>query len=127
MRRRKSKKKANVYIDDRGYPDQQQDWDYIFEKDYGKLLLKRRTLHPLPSSTDPEFDIPFDEEKHGAFLRDNLKISHLPIEQQQDLIQLVKKYWGVFNPDGVSIPVKDYRCHIDTGTAAPVRVRNVNY
>ncbi|KAL3803007.1 hypothetical protein HJC23_008983 [Cyclotella cryptica] len=38
-----------------------------------------------------------------------------------------KRKWGVFCPKGMSIPVLDYECNIDTGTAPPVRSKAVNF
>ena len=82
-------------------------------------------MRPLP--LDPSFDVPYDEAKYGNYLRDSLKIDHLSATQQAQLISLIKRKWGVFRPEGMSIPVADYECHIDTGTSPPVRSKRVHF
>lgn len=82
-------------------------------------------MRPLP--LDPSFDVPYDEAKYGDYLRDSLKIDHLSATQQAQLISLIKRKWGVFRPEGMSIPVADYECHIDTGTSPPVRSKHVHF
>jgi hypothetical protein len=123
-RRKKGKRKPNAFIDDRGHPDWQSSYDWLLEGNVGQVLRKK--MHPLPSTPDPNFAIPFDESLHGEYLRESLDISHLDDSKQDQVLSIIKKYWGVFNPDGVTIPVADYECHIDTGTAAPVRVKTSN-
>jgi hypothetical protein len=126
-RRRRGKRKANAYIDDRGHPDWQAEWDWLQEPHYGQILCKRRRLHEMRDSIDPAFDVPFDQAKHGDYLKETLHLDHLPLNKQTQVTNLIKKYWGVFRPEGMSIPVLDYECNIDTGTAAPVRCKRTNY
>ena len=40
------------------------------------------------------------------------------------MIAVIKKYWRVFSKQGVTTPVKDYECEIDTGDAKPIRCKN---
>jgi hypothetical protein len=40
---------------------------------------------------------------------------------------LLQKYWSVFDDKGLFIPVKDYKCSIDTGSAQPICVKKINY
>ena len=87
----------------------------------------RRRKHPAPSSIDPLFNTPFEESKHGVILRNSLDLSHLQEPFRAQLITLIKKCWGVFNPAGIIMPVKDYECVIDTGTHAPIACKNVTY
>lgn len=126
-RRRKGRRKPNVFLDNRGHADPQQDWEWLQEADFGKILRRRRRLHDIPTQLDPSFNVQFDEAKHGAYLRDKLKIDHLPADKQAQLVDLIKRKWGVFNPEGMSIPVLDYECNIDTGSAAPIRSKRVNF
>jgi uncharacterized protein (UPF0218 family) len=65
---------------------------------------------PAPSldEVDQKFNTPFDEKKHREKLRRELKVDHLPPDLQKDLTELIKKYWPVFDDDGLFIPVKDY-------------------
>ena len=76
---------------------------------------------------DPTFNVPFDNARDGQYLCDNLRIAHLSIDRQNQITSLIKRKWGVFRPEGMSIPVLDYECNIDTGTAPPVRSKAVNF
>ena len=126
-RRKKGKRPSNAYLDDRGHPDWQQDWEWLQEGNFGKVLCRRKRQHDMRPTIDPSFNVPFDESKHGEYLRECLKLDHLSSDKQADLIALIKRFWPVFNPEGMSIPVLDYECNIDTGTAKPVRAKRVNY
>ena len=84
-------------------------------------------MHPLPEKVGPEFNVQYDEAIHGDYLREHLKISHLIPDEQKAIIRLVKKYWCVFNPDGLKFPVISYECYIDTGVNRPVAARNIHY
>eukprot|EP00956_Cyclotella_meneghiniana_P009863 scaffold13641_cov42-Cyclotella_meneghiniana.AAC.7 len=126
-RRRKGRPQPNAYLDSRGVPDWQEEWEWLQEADYGKVLLKRKRKHDMRSSIDSTFNVPYDETKDDEYLRENLKISHLSPEKQADIEKLVKEYWPVFRPEGMSIPVLDYQCHIDTGSARPVRTKRTNF
>jgi hypothetical protein len=114
-------------LDDRGHPDWQQSWEWIEKGSYGKLLSCRTRLHPMRDTLDPTFNVPFDEARYSQYLCDNLRIAHLGVDQQNQLISLIKRKWGVFRPEGMSIPVLDYECNIDTSTATPVRSKAVNF
>ena len=76
---------------------------------------------------DPNFGEKFDESKHGNMLRSDLKISHLTPAQQSALTSVVKRYWRVFSKRGVTTPIKDYVCEIDTGSAQLIRCRNPSF
>ena len=125
---KKGKKRENVFYDDRGFPDQSEGFDYLLHRTGGGKVIRKR-LHPAPSldKVDQKFNTPFDEKKHGEKLRRELKVDHLPPDLQKDLTELIKKYWPVFDDNGLFIPVKDYECIIDTGSARPICVKNINY
>ena len=69
----------------------------------------------------------YDESLHGEKLRKELDLSHLPIGLRRKVYALLQKYWSVFDDKGQFIPVKDYKCSIDTGSARPICVKNINY
>ena len=73
---------------------------------------------------DPNFGEEHDEAKHGKVLRDELKLDHLTKFQREILTAVIKKYWRVFSKQGVTTPVKDYECEIDTVDAKPIRRKN---
>ena len=112
-------------VDDRGFPDQQIDFDFLEEKECAPLL--RKVVPELPKDIDPEFNVKFNEAEHGAYLKEHLKVGDVPPETLERLTTLIKKYWCVFNPEGVQMSVIGYECDIDTGDATPISCGNVNY
>lgn len=125
---KKGKRRKNVFIDDRGFPDQSDEFDYLLHRTGGSKII-RKHLHPAPSLDvhDPLFHFPFKEAKHGEKLRKDLKVDHLQCPVQIRLTNLIKKYWTIFDEKGLFIPVRDYECVIDTGSARPITVSNINY
>ena len=43
------------------------------------------------------------------------------------LTNLIKELWGVFGSIGLTVPIRDYECKIDTGDTPPVFCKNVHY
>ncbi len=39
----------------------------------------------------------------------------------------MNKYWSVFSDKGMFIPIKDYECVIDAGSARPIAMKKINY
>ena len=91
------------------------------------MELIRKTGPELPTFIDPAFDVKFDKVKHSAYLREHRKTGHMSASQASRVIDMIKRHWRVFNPDGVRFPVKGYECDIDTGDASPITCGNVNY
>ena len=60
-------------------------------------------------------------------LREHLKTGHMPASQASRVIDMIKRHWRVFNPDGARFPVISYECDIDTEDASLVTRGNVNY
>ena len=60
-------------------------------------------------------------------MQQHLKTDHLEPAIARRLVALVKKYWCVFDPDGLKQTVLGYECEIDTGNAKPIVVKNANY
>ncbi len=56
-----------------------------------------------------------------------MNISHLPNDIAQQLTELIKEFWCVFNEQGLFVPVKDYKCSIDTGSHCPIAAKKINY
>ena len=118
----------NVFIDNRGFPDQSDDFDVLLHNiDGGPVLQKLR--HPAPPLDDPDdlFTFPFIEDLHGDRMRKDLDLSHLAPDLQQQIYTLIVKYWSVFDDRGVFVPVRNYECVIDTGNAHPIVVKKIMY
>jgi hypothetical protein len=60
------KKQSNVFLDDRGFPDQSQEFDIILHNTEGGPFL-RKGKHPAPplDEIDPRFKETYDEARHG--------------------------------------------------------------
>ena len=93
---------------------------------FGRLIRKR--LHPAPDidSVDPNFGGVFDPVLHGPELN-KLELSHLLLSRQSALKNLIKQYWRIFSKKGITVPVKDYQCKIDTGNARPIACKNPTF
>ena len=77
-------------------------------------------MHALPTKVDPQFDVKYNEAKHGAYLKKHLKVDHLKPSVAKQVEAMVKKNWNVFNPDGLGLPVVGYKCFINIGNAEPL-------
>jgi len=124
----RGQKRKNVFYDDRGFPDQSHDFDVVLRNiDGGTVLRKRR--HPAPALDEvaPEFFAKYDESVHGTKLRKELDLSHLSTPVRDKVYRLIQKYWSVFDDKGQFVPVKDYTCVIDTGSAKPIAVKKIHY
>jgi hypothetical protein len=125
----KGKKRKNVFINDRGFPDQSDEIDTLMHSLDGGPLLRKR-CHPAPAfdNIDPTFNHAYDEALHGAQFKEEFKPSPLLSDSEnKELEELIKQFWCVVDHRGLSVPVKDYLCHINTGTARPIAVKGINY
>ena len=111
----------NPLFDDRGFPDKQIDYEFLEEQGMIlKLPFLRKVDPELPTKVDPNFDVKFDEVKHGAHLKNHLKIDHMSPSQAARLTAAIKNNWLVFNPGGVNHTIIGYEFDIDTGDARPI-------
>lgn len=85
--------------------------------------------HPQPplDEVDPSFNVTFDPAIHGPILDSKLDTSHLDPTTAVRLRDLIIKYWAVFDESTAFVPVKNYECVIDTGSARPIAVKKINY
>jgi hypothetical protein len=60
-------------------------------------------------------------------MRGDLDLSHLEPDVQEQVYSIIRQFWSVFDGKGYTVPVKNYECIIDTGTAAPIAVKKINY
>ena len=125
-RRRKS---DNVFLDDRGFPDQSDEYDHLLYSIGGGPVL-RKLRHPMPDlhgPIDPSFDHPFVPKELDAIIRQKVDLSHLTTDQQNQVYDLIREFWPAFNARGVFVTVKNYECVIDTSTARPIAVKKILY
>ncbi len=60
-------------------------------------------------------------------MRKQAYLSYLDPNQQEQVYNLIREFWSVFDERGVFVPVKNYECVIDTGTAQLVAVKKILY
>jgi hypothetical protein len=93
----------------------------------GPILHKlKHPPHPL-DEVDPKFYSTYDESKHGEQLKQDLDLSHLGPHIQEKIYALVKKNLSVSDKKGIFVPVKNYKCVIDTGNAPPIAIMKILY
>ena len=100
----------NVFLDDRGFPDQSDKYNHLLHSIDGVTVL-RKLQHPmldLNGPVDPSFDHPFILEEHKDILRKKVDLSHLDPDQQTKVYNLIYEFWPVFDKRGVFVPVKNY-------------------
>ena len=97
-----------MFLDDRGFPNQSDDYDTLLHGvDGGPILRKSKHLQPdLNAPIDPLFYSPFVAEKHEAKMRKDMDLSHLSPTTQEKLYQIIHDHWSVFDEKGVFVLVK---------------------
>ena len=124
-----SKALAKCLLDDRGFPDQSDDYDHLLHSIDGGPVL-RKLKHPaldLNAPVDPVFFSEFIPEKHEAQMHQDVDLSHLDPDLQEKIFSLIREFWSVFDSKGIFVPVKFYKCIIDTGDARPIAVKKILY
>ena len=125
---KRHKRSHNVFVDDHRIPDETKNYEALLHNVDGRVIL-RKLKHPPPSldEVDPLFACPYNEAKHGEQMRHDLDLSHLGPQVRNHGYNLIKKYWPVFDTNGVFVPVKYYKCVIDTGDSPPIAVKKILY
>ena len=116
-------------MDDRGFPDQSDEYNHVLHNIDGGPIL-RKLKHPVPdlnAPVDPAFYSEFIPEKHKAQISQDVDLSHLASNLQDKIYILIREFWSVFYSKGIFIPVKNYECIIDTGSALPIAVTKILY
>ncbi len=119
----------NVFLDNRGFKDLSNKYDHVLHDIDGGPIL-RKLHHPAPAldaNVDPAFHAPFVPATHEALMCKDLDLSHLDPALQDKIYAIIRKYWSVFDVKGVFVPVKNYKCVINTGTAQPILVKKILY
>ena len=88
---KRRKRLQNVFLDDRGFPDQSDDYDTILHGiDGGPILRKLKYPQPdLDAPVDPSYYSPFVAELHEEKMRKAMDLSHLDPTIQEKLYQII--------------------------------------
>jgi hypothetical protein len=126
---KRHKRLQSVFLDNRGFPDQSDDYNHVLHgMDGGPILWKLH--HPqldLEVPVDPSYNLPFVAKKHKALMRKDIDLSHLNPALQKKIYTIIREHWSVFDNKGVFVPVKNYECIIDTGSTRPIAVKKILY
>ncbi len=123
-----SSKRRNVFMGNRGFPDQSNEFDSLLHNiDGGTILCKHKHPAPKLNNIDPQFHVVYNDKLHGKQLRQYLNLSHLVPSLRAQVYGLIQKYYSVFADKGQFVPVKDYSCMINTGSAKPIAIMKINY
>ena len=91
---KRRRKMQNVLLDDRGFPDQSDEYDHLLHTIDGGTVL-RKLRHPMPDLNgpiDPSFDHPFIPEEHEEILRKKVDLSHLDPKYQTQVYELIREF-----------------------------------
>ncbi len=127
---RTRKKGRNIFYDNRGLLDESNAYNHLLHNIDGRVVLcKKKFDAPALDQDDPKFNYTFSEADHGKRLKNelDLSLSHLSPKQGVWLAALIKQYWCVFDDRGTFVPVRHYRCILDTGSIAPIDVKKIHY
>jgi hypothetical protein len=129
LKLKRRKRLQNVFLDNRGFPEQSNDYDTLLHGVDGSPILWK-LKHPQPdleAPIDPMYFLPFVAAKHEAQMGKVMDLSHLDPSLQIKIYQIIQDYWSVLDEKGVFVPVKNYECLIDTGSTRPIAVKNIIY
>jgi hypothetical protein len=115
-----------VFFDNWGFPNESDEYNTLLHNTKGGVILqKKKFLTPPIDIVDPVFNWEYSDELHGDKLQTDLDVCHLSPEHAAALINVIKKYWCVFDKRGTFTPVCNYECIIDTGTAALISIKKI--
>jgi hypothetical protein len=122
----------NVFLDDRGFPDQSNNYNHVLHGVDGGPILQK-LCHPQPdleAPVDPSYYLPFVAKKHKALMHkdmEDMDLLHLNPALQEKIYTIIREHWSLFDKKGVFVLVKNYECVIDTGSARPIAVKKILY
>ncbi len=122
------KKYLNIFLDDQDFPNQSNKFDLICHNTTGgPIFCKRKHSAPSIDNIYPCFHSCYNKARHGDNFWKELDLTHFDTAVCKHIYQLIQKYWSMFNNKGQFIPVKDYKCFINTGSTHPICIKNINY
>ena len=109
-------------------PDEREDFDFLFERKYGKFIVKDKTIGPELPPVTPAFQVDYNPATDSSIIDKGLKFDdHVPTSVRTRIRQLIINYWCCFREQGLTIPIKGYEKVIDTGSAPPVNCKKIHY
>jgi hypothetical protein len=102
------KRLLNVFLNNRGFPDQSDDYDHLLHGvDSGPILRKLRHPQPDPDAPlNPLYYLPYVADKLEALMGKDMDSMHLDPTHQEKIYKIICDHWSMFNKKGVFVPVK---------------------
>ncbi len=95
---------TNVFVDDRGFPNESEYYDNLLHNvNGGPILCKLKHPPPLFNDVDPTFFCAYNESTHCEQLWKDLNLLHLELKVRDQIYALIQKYWPVFNENIIFI------------------------
>ena len=117
-----------MFFNDRGFLEESEEYDELLHTINGGVILWKKKFPTPPLEIDnPTFNWVYCDDLHGKKLKTELDVSHLAKDEAEALVTLIKEYWCVFDDPGTFVPVRNYECIIDTGTASPIAIKLIRY
>ena len=88
---KRRKRLQNVFLDDRGFPNQSNDYDHVLHGvDGGPILQKLRHPQPdLEAAINPSYYSPFVPKKHKALMHKDIDLLHLNPALQEKIYTII--------------------------------------
>jgi hypothetical protein len=103
----------NVFLNNRGFPNQSHKFDVLLHNiQGGPILRKRKHKAPPIDKIDPRFHSYYNKKRHGKKLHTKLDLSHLDSIVRDLVYNLLQKYWSVFDDKGQFVLVNTYTCSL---------------
>jgi hypothetical protein len=98
----------NVFLDDRGFPDQSNDYNHLLHGMDGGPILRKLWHHQpdLDAPLVPMYYLPFMADKIEALMHKDMDLTHLDPTLKEKISKIICNHWSVFDEKGVFVPVK---------------------
>jgi hypothetical protein len=94
----------------------------LIHKEYSRSI--RKAVDPLSARTD---SITFDPSVHQKGFESNIRWGLCPLEFQDQITDIIQRYWDSFTEEGLKKHIRGFSCRIDTGSVAPVCCKPPRY
>jgi hypothetical protein len=110
-----------VYEEPEDILDTSGDLDWLFN-DNGKAIIENKAI------LTPRDDlIKYRPDQHEKEIKENIQWRDCPKDMQPIIMELIKKYYDVFAPEGMQNPIRGFEFNIDTGKAVPLCCKPPRY
>jgi hypothetical protein len=102
-------------------PEDDEDWTRL-HKGAGIVIYKNK-----PALKPRDDIITYNAEQHETQFNTNIQWQTTPAKARPRIEALIKRFWDVFDEEGVSRPIPGYAFHINTGAIKPFSCKMLRY